>query len=175
MDLGTHALAGMAVGAAAARKEPLVAALATGVIASVLPDLDAWLYFINLPLYYTYHRLFTHPVVALPVIAGVAAAAGLAIGRTRRARAVTVGVTAPPRGLALLLVAVFALALHLALDYLCDFPLRLLWPFSNYDFALYLISYSHPAFTLGFVVIILALLYPLARQAAPPGSSPPPG
>jgi inner membrane protein len=168
MDLGTHALAGLAVGAAGARKEPLVAALATGVIASVLPDLDSALYVINIGLYFKYHRLLTHTVAALPVISVAAAAAGLAIGRTRRARAVRVGVSAPPRFSALLAIAVCAVMLHLGLDFICDFPLRLLYPFSDRDFALYLINYSHFAFTIGFTVLALALLYPLARKAAPP-------
>ena len=176
MDLATHALAGMAVGAAAARKAPLAAALATGVIASVLPDLDAWLYFINLQLYYEWHRLFTHTLLAAPVIAAAAAAAGLAIGvsggppiRPRMG-----GFTGFPISrhrcrkwvghATLLATALFAVILHLSLDLLCDWPLRLLWPISNRDFALAIINYSHPAFTLGFALLALALLYPLGRR-----------
>lgn len=102
------------------------------------------------------------------MLAALAALIGLAVDRTRLARVLKAGITAPARFSTLLLIAAASLVLHLGLDLICDYPLRLLYPFSDRDFALYWFNYSHFAFTLGFAALALALLYPLARKAGPP-------
>lgn len=148
---------------------PVPPALAAGVTAAILPDLDAFLWLIDLRLYYEWHRVLTHTVFTLPIIALVAALAGTAVNRMRPRRTNELdAMIAPARFSRLSIVAGVSLLLHLSLDFLCDFPLRLLWPFTRHDFALYLVSYSHPAFALGFAALTVALLYPLARPRPGP-------
>ncbi|HUT53831.1 MAG TPA: metal-dependent hydrolase [bacterium] len=157
MDLVTHSMTGMFLGAAAARGgRDLKAMLAAAVIASALPDLDAALYLGGAGLYYHYHRLFTHTLFALPVIAAPAAWAGWKWGKGSRF-------------MTLYLLAVFCLLVPLGLDVLCDWPVLLFYPLRRTDFARGYIQYSSPAFAVIITALALAALF--LRRHRPAGQA----
>ncbi len=134
MDVITHAMSGALIGASASRKrEFLAGAMTACVFASAILDVaDVWLWPVDLELYRRYHRVFTHSIFSAPFLAALSAFAGWLIIRSRY--------------LYLFSLSFLCVAVHLGMDLFCDWPLRLLYPLSEADFALYLVNYtSYPA------------------------------
>jgi len=151
MDIVTHAMTGALVGAIAATKRPqLYPALLTGALASALPDLDAVLHLIDYDLFVRYHRLFTHNLFALPLIAALAAAPASAWVRGRF--------------LYFYLIALVSAALHLGMDLICHCRLLLLYPLSRRPFQLSIIGFSSNWALLSITAAVILVIYLRRRQ-----------
>jgi inner membrane protein len=146
MDNLCHTLAGAALGEAGLKRRTAMA-MGTLMIASNLPDVDIAVFATD-TLAMSFRRGWTHGVVAMAVLPAVLAAITFAIGRARRNRRAS-GSLEPPtiqpplsfRGL--LLVSYIATLLHVFMDWLNSYGVRLLMPFSNqwfYGDALYIVD-----------------------------------
>jgi membrane-bound metal-dependent hydrolase YbcI (DUF457 family) len=147
MDLFTHGISGALLGAASTkRKDIFFVVIGVGVFASVLIDIsDAWLYIVDIELYRKYHRLYTHSIFAAPFMAAISACPFWLYIRKN--------------GTLIYLVSIISIFVHLAMDLFCDWELRLLYPLSDHDFALYLVEYSSrptlAAVTVLFMIIVI--------------------
>jgi membrane-bound metal-dependent hydrolase YbcI (DUF457 family) len=147
MDFITHSLVGAGVARLAAPKRSFVQQLSlAGVAASLLQDADFWLYNIDPNYYGRYHRVASHSVWALALIALAAATLAWAIARKPRARRFgwfvsdnLPGSAEVPRArwVAFAGVALAAAYLHVAMDAITGFGNVLpLWPWSTWDASL---------------------------------------
>ncbi len=151
MDIITHSFTGVLAGSLlAGRKDRLYAVILTGLIASALPDLDFILFLIDTDLYYGYHRLFTHALIAAPLIALVASLPSWLWVRSRY--------------LFHYAVALVSIMIHLAMDLFCDWRLLLLYPFSRMDFSLGYVHYTSP--TLLILVTFITAIVLLFRRGS---------
>lgn len=147
MDFTTHLTTGafLAVGLARGHNPevPVGAAVLGG---ALLPDTDAVLYLISPELYFCYHRVVTHTLVATPLLA--AGLAGLLVALGGRRFWLLFG------------YALLGLLLHNALDTLARYPLRFLLPFSDANQAMGLLPFHDPYLKgialVGFVVVFAA-------------------
>ena len=119
MDLVTHSMTGLLIGAAAAtKKDKLYAVLLTGAFAAALIDiLDVWLYFVDRDIYRNYHRVFTHTLVDVPFYATLGALPGWLCLRGRY--------------LFFYLVALTSILAHLGMDTVCEWPILLFSPLAK--------------------------------------------
>jgi inner membrane protein len=134
MDNLSHTLAGAALGDAGLKRHT-ARGMATLMIASNLPDIDV-LVFVTDILPMSFRRGWTHGVLALLILPAAFAALMLAIDRIGRA---THG--ASIKGL--LLLSYLGAWLHVFMDYLNSYGVRLLMPFSErwfYGDALYIVD-----------------------------------
>ena len=146
MDLITHSVTGLLIGSVAAtEKDKLYAVLLTGAFAAALIDvLDIWLYFVDLDIYRTYHRVFTHTLIGAPLYAVLGALpAWLWVRR---------------RYLFLYIIALVSILVHLLMDVICEWPILLLFPLSKKDFALSYIVFSSRVVLIVVTVLTLGVL-----------------
>jgi len=154
MDNLCHTLAGAALGEAGLKRRTAMS-MATLMIASNLPDIDVAVFATD-TLAMSFRRGWTHGVLAMAVLPAILAAVIYAIGyrRTRapsdtRARPGGLAAGAPPsqpapinfRGLVLL--SYIGTLVHVSMDWLNSYGVRLLMPFSNewfYGDALYIVD-----------------------------------
>ncbi len=137
MDNLCHTLAGAALGEAGL-KRCSARGLATLVIASNLPDVDVAV-FVTDTLAMSFRRGWTHGVLAQAVLPALFA--GLMLGYDRLMGRGTARTPANLRGL--LLLSYVGTLLHVFMDFLNSYGVRLLMPFSNrwfYGDALYVID-----------------------------------
>jgi inner membrane protein len=138
MDNVCHTLAGAALGAAGLKQRSALA-MGTLMIASNLPDVDVAV-FLTDTLAMSFRRGWTHGVLAmavLPALLVVVIAAWSRIRRQPRAPDVPVNIRW------LLVMAYVATWLHVLMDFLNSYGVRLLMPFSNrwfYGDALYIVD-----------------------------------
>ena len=133
MDTLTHGVAGSVLTRSLARRPGARAALFTGLVAAMLPDLD--ILFLRTRLdYLRFHRGWTHSFVALPVFSlAVAALLRLIL---RRARLST-----------LWLFAAVAIVSHILLDWITSFGTMFFFPLSHHRYSLDWIFILDPFFT----------------------------
>jgi inner membrane protein len=127
MDNVCHTL----VGAACARTgiaRPTRLSLATSMIAANLPDVDVLVFVTEMPAV-AFRRGWTHGILAQAVLPALFAGLMLAIGRWVR-RGSRAGED-PPALAPLLLLSYVGVWLHVFLDYLNNYGVRLLMPFSG--------------------------------------------
>lgn len=204
MDNLCHTLAGAALGEAGLKRKTGLG-MATLLIASNLPDVDAAVFFTD-TLAMSFRRGWTHGVLAMAVLPGVLAAAMYGVGRLRQkrsapARASAAGVEVAGHGSgmdgsdgrpdqgkgtaaaqahqatrggspgaaldfrALLLLSYLGTWLHVFMDWLNSYGIRLLMPFSNrwfYGDALYIVD--------PLLYLVLGVGVVMARRAARRGS-----
>ena len=128
MDNVCHTL----VGAACARAgiaRPTRLATVTSMIAANLPDVDVLVFVTEVPAV-AFRRGWTHGVLAQAVLPALFAALMLAIGRRWRRRG-SHGDEAAPAFTPLLVLSYVGMWLHVFLDYLNNYGVRLLMPFSE--------------------------------------------
>jgi inner membrane protein len=156
MDPLTHGLMGAAIGQAAFGRTLGKRALAWGAFGAMLPDIDVALIPFAGPMgEWTYHRGLTHSVLVAPLVAWALAA--FASRRT--------GVRAGFRPWFLLFLA--TLMSHPLLDLCTTYGTQLFAPLSRHRFALDAIAIVDPAYSLMFVLALLAgwLRGPASRPA----------
>lgn len=147
----THTLVGAGVGRLLSpRREWIPQLSAAGVAASMLQDADSWLYLLGPNYYGLYHRVASHNLWALAIVALASASLAWALSRFERCRRFGWFVTEnlPPTEpvprapwLLLLAVSVFAAYLHLAFDIPTGFGnLWPLWPWSTWDVSLHAVT-----------------------------------
>src|SRR5688500_2310416 len=124
MDNLCHALAGAALGEAGLKHRTRFATAAL-IVAANLPDVDVLAFVGDTPTV-AFRRSWTHGVLAQALLPMILAAAFIAIDRWRPPRA---GV-APARAGALLLLGYIGVLSHVAMDWLNNYGVRLLMPFS---------------------------------------------
>lgn len=135
MDNLCHSLAGAALGQAGLKHRTALG-MTTLVLASNLPDVDVAVFATDvLPM--AFRRGWTHGVLAMAVLPALFAGVMLAADRVfRRGRD-------PARGAGLLLLSYLATWLHVVMDLLNTYGVRLLMPFSErwfYGDALYIVD-----------------------------------
>jgi inner membrane protein len=134
MDNLCHTLAGAALGAAGL-KQQTSRGMATLMVASNLPDVDVLVFFTDtLPM--AFRRGWTHGVLAMVVLPAAFAGLMYGIDRVRPGKH-----RANLRGL--LQLSYIATLLHIFMDFLNTYGVRLLMPFSNrwfYGDALYIVD-----------------------------------
>ena len=133
MDTLTHGLAGSVLARSASDRAGARAALAVGVIAAMLPDLDI-LYLRTRLDYLRYHRGWTHSFVVLPVFALLVALAAKLV--FRRARLGT-----------LWLFAAIGIGSHIFFDWITSFGTMFFFPLSRHRYSLDWIFILDPFFT----------------------------
>jgi inner membrane protein len=144
MDNLCHTLAGAALGEAGLKRRTALG-MGTLIIASNLPDIDVAVFATD-TLAMSFRRGWTHGVVAMAVLPAVLAGVMLAWDRARSRRANARG---------LLLLAYLGTWLHVFMDFLNTYGVRLLMPFSErwfYGDALYIIDPLLYLFLAGAVV-----------------------
>src|SRR5687768_18090789 len=160
MDNVCHSLLGAALGKAGlARRTPL--GMTTLVVANNLPDIDV-LVFATDTLPMSFRRGWTHGVLAMAVLPAAFAGIVYAIDRIGRR-----GTRANLKGL--LLLAYLGTWLHVFMDFLNSYGVRLLMPFSDrwfYGDVLYIID---PLLYLFFGGAIIAARIAAAREQSAPG------
>ena len=125
MDNLCHTLAGAAFGEAGLKRSTRFATPLL-MIASNLPDMDVLAYATDTPAV-EWRRGWTHGVLGQAILPLVLAAIFFAIGRFRPARA-----GAPPaRAAALIALSYFGVIVHVLMDWLNTYGVRLLEPFSG--------------------------------------------
>jgi len=148
MDVATHAMTGMLIGSAVAlRKGRLYPLLLTGAAASAIPDLDAFIRIAGSDYFFKYHRVFTHTIFAAPLLAALASLPAWIWEK---------------KGYLLIYLLAFAVLLvHLGMDVLCMWPIRLFYPLGNKDYALNLFNNKDTSMIVLFIVTIatLGMLY----------------
>jgi membrane-bound metal-dependent hydrolase YbcI (DUF457 family) len=151
MDVGTHALASLAVGRILIPRAPFRAWVAI-LIAGTIADIDALSSFSGPSTYLAWHHTYTHSVLASLAVSAILVLLCSLFGRASFAKISSAAFLS-----ALSLTAL----LHLAMDASQSDPVTLLWPFSTHRFAADWIATVDP----WMIVIFLAtLLFPeLAR------------
>ncbi len=132
MDNLCHTLAGAALGEAGLKRQTALG-MGTLLIASNLPDVDVAVFTTD-TLWMAFRRGWTHGVLAMVVMPAVLAGVVLAFDHVRSRRANLRG---------LLVLAYLGTWLHVFMDWLNSYGVRLLMPFSNrwfYGDALYIID-----------------------------------
>jgi hypothetical protein len=164
MDFITHSLVGAGVARLTCpRREWLPQLTLAGLLGSLLMDGDSWLVLISQDAYGLYHRVLTHNVFALGVLAlagGVAArsAGGLVAASRRFGWFVSPNLPAgelPTRAPWRYFFVIIAIAslLHWLMDLITGFGnLKPFWPLSQYSVELDAVN-SLDAFILGFTVL----------------------
>src|SRR5262245_1720733 len=156
MDNLCHTLAGAALGEAGLKHRTSLG-MSTLVIASNLPDIDVGVFATN-TLAMSFRRGWTHGVLALVVLPTALAAVMVWWDRSRRARG-SAAQSEPANFQWLLVAACIGTWLHVFMDYLNSYGVRLLMPFSNrwfYGDALYIVD--------PWLYLILGLAVALARR-----------
>jgi inner membrane protein len=125
MDNLCHTLTGAALGEAGLKRETRFGNVVL-MIASNLPDLDVLIYATAIP-GVAFRRGWTHGVLAQALLPVLLAAAFTAIDRWRPAR----GTAPPARARALLALSYLGVVVHVAMDWLNNYGVRLLKPFSD--------------------------------------------
>jgi inner membrane protein len=140
MDNICHTLAGAALGEAGLKRRTALG-MATLLVASNLPDIDAAVFFTD-ALAVSFRRGWTHGVLAMamlpPLLAGLMYGAGRLWHRHASARMLL-----PLRAGALVALSYAGMLLHVALDWVNSYGIRLLMPFSErwfYGDALYIVD-----------------------------------
>ena len=148
----THTLVGTGVARlAAARREWLPQLAVTAIGAGLLPDADSWLYLIDDSYYGRYHRVFSHSIWALAILAVVSVLLARAVTTPGIARRFGWFVTPnlPREGdvptrvpwKLMFLVAFASVYLHLLGDSFTGFGNVLpLWPWSPWDASMHAVS-----------------------------------
>jgi inner membrane protein len=138
MDNLCHTLAGAALGEAGLKHRTAMG-MATLIIASNLPDVDVAVFATD-TLAMSFRRGWTHGVLALAILPAVLAGVMLVWDRWRKRGP---GARAPADANGLLLLAYVGTWLHVFMDWLNSYGVRLLKPFSDrwfYGDALYIID-----------------------------------
>jgi inner membrane protein len=133
-----HTLAGAALGEAGLKKQTTLG-MATLMIASNLPDVDVGVFATN-TLAMSFRRGWTHGVLAMVVLPAVFAGLMMAWDRWRPRRS---SLRLPANLAGLLLLAYLGTWLHVFMDFLNSYGVRLLMPFSDrwfYGDALYIVD-----------------------------------
>jgi inner membrane protein len=158
MDNLCHTLAGAALGEAGLKHQTALG-VSTLLIASNLPDIDVAVFATD-TLAMSFRRGWTHGVLSLVILPALFASLMLAVNRfTNKRRANISG---------LLLLSYFATWLHVFMDWLNSYGVRLLMPFSNrwfYGDALYIVD---PVLYLMFGVAIVWSRMRVARGQPSP-------
>ncbi len=126
MDNVCHTLVGAAIGEAGLKRLS-VHASATLMIAANIPDLDALVFLTSTPSV-SFRRGWTHGILAQAVLPILLTAAVVAFDRWRSRRR---GEAPRARPMALLGLAYIGIVSHVFLDYLNNYGIRLLMPFSG--------------------------------------------
>lgn len=146
MDTVTHGLAGSVLARSAADRPGARAALAIGLIAAMLPDLDI-LYLRTRLDYLRYHRGWTHSFLVLPVFALLVALVARLV--FRRARLAT-----------LWLFAAIGIGSHILSDWITSFGTMFFFPVSQHRYSLDWVFILDPIFTgLAAISLIGALVF----------------
>jgi inner membrane protein len=169
MDNLCHTLAGAALGEAGLKQRTALG-MGTLLIASNLPDIDVAVFATD-TLAMSFRRGWTHGVLAMAVLPALFAGTMFAWGRfarprSRRSEDPTLQAAVDLRGL--LLLAYVGSWLHVFMDWLNSYGVRLLMPFSNrwfYGDALYIID--------PILYVIFAAAIILARRARNQGHATP--
>lgn len=144
MDIFTHSAAGLLIGAiSVGKKDKIYPLLLTGVLASALPDLDAFIALKGVDFFYKWHRVFTHTVFAAPFIAALASAPAW--------------IWLKGKYLKIYLVALTAFFIHLAFDVMCLWDIMLLYPLNHKSYALNLFGNKDTSLAVMAVVTIAAM------------------
>lgn len=140
MDNICHTLAGAALGEAGLKRRTALG-MTTLLVASNLPDIDAAVFFTD-TLAMSFRRGWTHGVLAMAVLPLLLAGVMYGAGRVWRRRA-PARMILPLRVGALVALSYTGVLLHVALDWLNSYGIRLLMPFSErwfYGDALYIVD-----------------------------------
>lgn len=132
MDNLCHTLAGAALGEAGLKRQTALG-MGTLLIASNLPDIDVAVFATD-TLWMSFRRGWTHGVLAMAIMPALLAGIVLAFDHVRSRRANVRG---------LLVLAYLGTWLHVFMDWLNSYGVRLLMPFSNrwfYGDALYIVD-----------------------------------
>lgn len=141
MDNLCHTLAGAALGDAGLKRHTAMG-MGTLLIASNLPDVDV-LVFATDTLPMAFRRGWTHGVLAMAVLPAMLAGAMFALHRWRTRRRVPGGDDSEVNLSALLLLSYLGTWLHVFMDFLNTYGVRLLMPFSQrwfYGDSLYIVD-----------------------------------
>jgi len=124
MDGITHTMTGLLIGTAGGnRKEILYAAIVTGILGSLLIDADSLLrWIVDMEAFYKYHRVYTHNIFALPIMAAISS--------------VPAWIWIRGHYLRFYLIALVAIVVHILMDIVCIWEHKLFFPFSDKDYAL---------------------------------------
>lgn len=152
MDTVTHALAGALAGRAGAGRLPAGRAMLATLAACIFPDIDFVVALFDPYAYLLWHRLLTHTFVLLPVWAVALAMLAGALDRRHG-------------WLAYLPYMVAGIALHIVMDAFNVWPLKPLWPLSEWTLAVPVLFVIDPLYT-GIVVAGLAVSWRLRSSAA---------
>ena len=150
MDFVTHSLMGAgAARLATARREWLPQTALAGLFGSLLMDGDSWLYLLGPNYYGFYHRVATHSLVGLAVMATFSAGLAWLVEQIRPWRRfgwfvwenLPAGAAPPSAPFPLLLgVAGAAVLLHFCFDAITGFGnMEPFWPWSHWDASLKLV------------------------------------
>jgi membrane-bound metal-dependent hydrolase YbcI (DUF457 family) len=124
MDPITHICSGILLGQGLRpRTAVLKTTLLVGGLAAFAPDMDSVSYLWGSEVFYRVHHTYTHTVVGVIVVALILAAI-----ESHWLKTVSFS--------RLLLLNLVGGAIHVCGDMIALWPLRLLWPFSDYDFVL---------------------------------------
>ena len=126
MDNVCHTLVGAAMGEAGLKRLSPYAS-ATLVIAANIPDLDALVFLTSTPSV-SFRRGWTHGILAQALLPVLLTAAVVGFDRWRGARRAG----PPPKPLPLLALSYIGIFSHVFLDYLNNYGIRLLMPFSGH-------------------------------------------
>ena len=144
MDVVTHAMTGMLIGSVAAvKKDNLYPLLLTGAVASVLPDLDSFIRVFGSDFFFKYHRVFTHTLFGVPLLAVIAS--------------LPVWIWKKKGHLLIYTIALTATLFHSGMDVLCLWPIKLLYPLSERDFALNLFNNNDTSYAALFIITIASM------------------
>ena len=158
MDNLCHTLAGAALGEAGLKHQTALG-VSTLLIASNLPDIDVAV-FVTDTLAMSFRRGWTHGVLSLAILPAMFAGLMLAVNRFTNKRRANIG--------GLLLLSYIATWLHVFMDWLNSYGVRLLMPFSNrwfYGDALFIVD---PILYLMFGVAIVWSRIGIARAQPSP-------
>jgi inner membrane protein len=124
MDGITHAMTGVLIGSAGANyKKILYPAILTGVLGSLLIDADSLLRWVmDMKAFWKYHRVYTHNVFAIPILALISS--------------IPAWIWVRGKYLRFYVIALVAVIVHNAMDIVCIWPHKLLFPLSDKDFSL---------------------------------------
>lgn len=168
MDFITHTLAGVSTARLFGNQDREIRAIGlTVILASLLPDMDVWVYWLDPELFGKYHRTITHSIMGMIVIAFIAGTVSWWVSQRDWLKFIPISGFIPGAGdiaelpplqwHRCLLFSLWATSLHFYLDWVTGWGIAPLWPLSNEDLSLHAVtSFDWFIFlsTLGFWAIL---------------------